>query len=698
MKIAVKGAQSQTCLRFAEREQFAGVSRKIAVKGAQISNLVEALPNMRILRVAKSTILISLIFTGACLFLLSAKAAAQENTLHDLKGVIRLQYQNPGTQADLGVGLWAWPLPLDFDQDGDMDLVVSSSGNYPYNGMYLFENTTGKPFPDFKAPVRIGDGLSKIHVSYVGKDARVLGQGVEYNNFRHKALTDATGLFPAVEIFQFAEKVRSSQWKYVDYENDGDLDLLVGIDDWSEYGWDDAFDKNGKWTRGPLHGYVVLIENNQGRYQLKGKLSAGGKPIDQFGMVSPNMYDFDGDGDLDLICGEFTDRLTWFENTGTREKPEFAGGRFLENDNGLITMDLQMIVPNAVDWDGDGDIDLIVGDEDGRVAWIENTGQTTNHMPLFNSPVYFRQQAADLKFGALVTPFSVDWDNDGDEDLICGNTAGYIGFIENLDGGNPPRWREPVLLEADGKPIRIQAGENGSIQGPCERKWGYTTLSVADWDGDGLQDIVINSIWGKIEWFRNTGTKTNPHLASRQPVKIDWDGKTPQKPAWNWWDPAPDELVTQWRTTPLMTDWDRDGMMDLVMLDHEGYLAFFRRFNKNGEFYVHPGERIFLDADNGQAPLRLNERAAGKSGRRKLCLTDWDGDGDLDLLADSQNAVWYENTGEENGKVLFKKKNDLMDIRLTGHTTSPTAVDWNRDGVPELLLGAEDGHFYYLPR
>ena len=39
-----------------------------------------------------------------------------------------------------------------------------------------------------------------------------------------------------------------------------------------------------------------------------------------------------------------------------------------------------------------------------------------------------------------------------------------------------------------------------------------------------------------------------------------------------------------------------------------------------------------------------------------------------------------------------------MNIRLTGHDTSPTTVDWNKDGVPELLLGAEDGHFYYLPR
>lgn len=646
----------------------------------------------------RNILFVRLILFGTCMVLFQGKTAAQRNTFHDLKGVVRLQYENPGLSADLGVGLWAWPLPIDFDQDGDMDLVVSSAGSCPYNGIYLFENTSGEVFPVFNQPVRLGDGPANLQMSYVNDGPRILGPGVEYMNFRSKVLTEPVGIYPAGNIFELVERKRSSQWNYVDFENDGDQDLLVGIDNWSDYGWDNAFDKNGRWTRGPLHGYVVLIENTNGKYQLKGKLNAGDVPIDQYGMASPNMYDFDGDGDLDLICGEFTDRLTWFENTGTREKPVFAKGRFLKNEQGLIKMDLEMIVPNAVDWDKDGDIDLVVGDEDGRVALIENTGQVEDKMPLFKSPVYFRQQAADLKFGALATPFSVDWDNDGDEDLICGNTAGYIGFIENLDGGNPPRWNEPVLLEADGKTIRIMAGENGSIQGPCEQKWGYTTLNVADWDNDGLNDIVINSILGKIEWFKNIGTKTHPKLAAKQAVKIDWEGKTPSKPAWNWWNPGRNELATQWRTTPCLTDWDKDGLTDLVMLDQEGYLAFFKRFKKDGQLYLYPGKRIFRDADNGNAPLRLTEKTAGGSGRRKLCLVDWDQDGDTDLLADSRNAVWYENLGGPNGKVSLKKRSDLMNIRLTGHDTSPTVVDWNKDGTPELLLGAEDGHFYYLSR
>ena len=99
---------------------------------------------------------------------------------------------------------------------------------------------------------------------------------------------------------------------------------------------------------------------------------------------------------------------------------------------------------------------------------------------------------------------SADWDADGDEDLICGNTAGYIELIENLDGRSAAAMgTRRSGSQADGQTIRIQAGPNGSIQGPCEAKWGYTTLSVADWNHDGRLDIVANSIWGKVVWFEN---------------------------------------------------------------------------------------------------------------------------------------------------------------------------------------------------
>ncbi len=623
----------------------------------------------------------------------------------------RVLYNHPGLTVDLGVGLWAWPLPMDYDGDGDMDLLVSCT-DVPFNGLYLFENLAGpgEIMPVFEPPLRLGPGKKNLQVSYVDGDARVLERGTEYRNFSTALYDQPLEIYPTASLEEGLHKIRFNQWKFVDYEKDGDLDIIAGIDDWEDYGWDNAFDSSGKWTNGPLHGFLFLLENEDGRYIEKGKIMAGGQAVDVYGLPSPNMDDFDADGDLDLICGEFLDGFTWFENTGTREDPVFAAGRSLVNEHGAIKMNLEMIVPVGVDWDGDGDIDLVVGEEDGRIAWMENTGRVERQMPLFRDPVYFQQKAGFVKFGALVTPFSVDWDGDGDEDLVCGNTAGNIGFIENLGEGKPgPRWNQPVNLKAGGEPIRIMAGDSGSIQGPAEAKWGYTTLSVADWNHDGLKDIIANSIWGKVIWYENTGAPGMPVFSPSQPVRmVDAEG-TP-KPEWNWWDPEPGELVTQWRTTPFAVDWNRDGLTDLIMLDQEGYLSYYERIEKGGALVLSPGRRIFyVEQSSGYNAkhtttreegglLRLNTESYGSSGRRKICLVDWDGDNDLDLLVNSINVSLLENTGSRNGKVIFQDRGPISGSILAGHTTSPAVVDWNGNGIPDLLIGAEDGFLYYAKR
>lgn len=595
--------------------------------------------------------------------------------------LLPLKYNHPGLVVDLGVGLWAWPLPMDYDGDGDLDLVVSGPDK-PTNGLYYFENPTQDPkekFPVFKPAVYLGGTNHNVQVSYVDGQPRVLRENFEYPNFRETGtVKDGKKLYENARFHP--GNTRARMWRYVDWEGDGDQDLVVGIGDWSEYVWDQAYDSEGRWRNGPLHGWVYLIENIDGEYSKEPrKIHAGGSPIDVYGWPSPNFADFDGDGDLDLICGEFLDGFTWFENIGTREQPEYASGIKLTGDDGEpLVMHLQMITPTVIDWDADGDIDLIVGDEDGRVALVENVTPGGASIPVFKQPVYFQQEADTLKFGALATPYAHDWDGDGDEDLVVGNTAGNIAIFTNLDGKGA-KWSAPELIKtADGMEFRVMAGPNGSIQGPAEAKWGYTTLSVADWDGDGRDDILYNSIWPRIQLLKNT---ENGLVDMPLPF---WTEEAP--PKWYWWRAKAENLQTQWRTTPLATDFDGDGQLDLVILDQEGYLTCQSRATDE--------TRVFIDEDN--QPIQLNPHSAGRSGRYKLDVVDWDGDGRLDVLVNSENAIWYRNSEERDGKVVLKKVGNLARRNVAGHTSSPTTCDFDGDGKPDLVIGAENGRIYFI--
>lgn len=624
-------------------------------------------------------------------------------------GLEKLPYRNPGLVVDLGVGLWAWPIPCDADGDGDFDLIVSCPDK-PSNGVWFFENpgtdTAKQKMPVFKPAVRLSPTVHYVMPSYVDGKMRVLSAGFEYPNFERTGLQDRVALSIPANFYkpQWTQtkgpKVRHNQWRYVDYDGDGALDLITGIEDWSEYGWDDAFNERGEWTNGRLHGFV-LLHRNAGTtaapaYQPPTKLQANGAAIDTFGCPSPNFGDFDGDGDLDLICGEFLDSFTYFENIGSRHEPRYTAGQRLKQPDGAhLAMELQMIVPVAFDWDKDGDLDLVVGDEDGRVALVENVGQASHQPPVFQAPRYFQQQADTLKCGALATPFGFDWDGDGDVDIVSGNTAGYFEFFENLSGPKvaQPTWAAPKRLQVEGKPFRVMAGPNGSVQGPAEAKWGYTTFSIADWDHDGLPDIVFNSILGRVQWLKNIGNRKAPELAAPQDVEVAWQGPTP-KPAWTWWAPRGKELASQWRTTPVVHDFNRDGLLDLAMLDTEGYLALFERTNVDGRLVLKSPQRAFTDASD--KPLRLNERTAGKSGRRKLAVVDWDADGQLDLLVNSTNADLYRGLGPLSGPWRFQHAGTLASQNIEGHDVSPAIVDFDGNGIPDFVGGAEDGRFYYL--
>ncbi len=691
---------------------------------------------------------------------IALSAAAQEQ--FPGSQLTTLAYNNPGLVVDLGVGLWGYPIPMDYDEDGKLDILVGWGG-WPYGGVRWFHRVNDDPNAIlFKQGPQVSDYVRPLRSSTSNGKWYVTSPGRLYPQYRTRGIAAAMDMTLAPP--KYAHGPLTMQCIY-DFDGDGDGDVLASTGESDGYKGESYFDEQGVWHGPVITGRYFWVRNtgsdDQPRFEEPPlQLMAGAEPLGVRNQPPPQFADFDGDGFSDLIFNEDLDSFIFFRNVGNPDNQHFAAALPLTHDGQIIRMDLEMVTPSCGDYDGDGDIDLIVGEEDGRVSLMRNTGKSAGGIPVFELPVFLQQEAVDVKFGVLPTPFAYDLDGDGDKDLVSGNTAGYIGFIENL-GGRPLRWNKPAYLQSEGQPIRILAGENGSTQGPGEAKWGYTTVSVADWDGDDLPDLIVDSVWGKVVWYRNLGPRSKPTFAPAAPIEVQWDGPNPKVP-WYWWNPQGNELTVPWRTSVQAIDLNADGLCDLVALDVDGYLVLYERKQVNGKIVLLPGQRIFhmvkdqsnvydynqnplffdedkdgrndlavLDADgklpfqirpriNGKTvnalgpridrrddpryqdpanltALRLTAGWAGRGGRRKFLLADWDHDGKLDLFVNSLNINYLHNESQDPDGFVFRDMGQVDSLRLSGHTACPAMLDINADGVDDLVFGAEDGRFFCLP-
>jgi len=593
--------------------------------------------------------------------------------------------------VDLDVGFKSVPMPMDFDGDGDLDLLVSESGSYAESGVYYFENISGNvEMPTFRYGMRIS--TERFRLGYDGKCFAVS----EVNGHTHVLTPDRVNekLLLYADVPQnvfwdqnempipatgYIPNTKYNTWKMIDFDNDSVYDLMCGVE--SRSGHFLLFFKNSGTNENPKYAKPQKIKTENGELISKDLL-----------LESP-LADYDNDGDLDYIgVGLYAD-FVYFENIGTPKKYKYKLGRKLTYNGKPIQMVSKYgnaIKPRAVDFNKDGFVDIIAGDEDGKVSFIKNTGKVINGIPQFLPPKFFQQEAKFVDFGALTAPRIFDWDGDGKDDIVSGNGIGNIGFIKNVSD-DELRFAKPKLLKADGEEILIL---------PEGANWGYTTIDVGYWNEDDLPDILLNDYNGNVIWFENIGTRTEPKLASPKPIKVQWRGE-PQKLEWGFGVSKGNELLAQWRTSPFIMDFNKDGLNDLVMLDYQGYLAVFLRYKENGKLLLAHPERNFVYPTG--KPILLNQLKGSSSGRLKITFADWDGDGLEDLVFSSKPAVdWMKNMGMKDGKMVLKYMGRVISRTLMGHTDGPVVSDFNKDGIPDLLVGTETGTetgvFYYWER
>lgn len=195
------------------------------------------------------------------------------------------------------------------------------------------------------------------------------------------------------------------------------------------------------------------------------------------------MVDWDADGDLDLLVGDSNGYITLYlrdeEGALTNEGHISVDGEELDVGDRAAS--------ETVDWDLDGDFDLLVGSSQGTIIIMSNVGSAEE--PEFEEQGTIEVDGEELWLGSETAPFLVDLDGDGSRDLIVGSIDGLIRFYPNTGDNDDPRFGAEVLLSDDEGPIN---------QGH------YSRPELYDWDGDGDLDLIAGKFTPEVVLFLNT--------------------------------------------------------------------------------------------------------------------------------------------------------------------------------------------------
>lgn len=504
-----------------------------------------------------------------------------------------------------------------------------------------------------------------------------------------------------------------------DWDEDGDLDLLLGSASGALYAYENVGttrEPNWRRLRNPI------FDANHRTHS------------------APVLIDIDDDEDLDILVGNHSGKLELILNEGDDDRPDWK-------INNLAYADIDVgtgSIPSFLDIDDDDDYDLFVGNSRGRIIFYLNMGDDKN--PRF--------QRKSTRFANLIedqnlAPTFFPWNDDEALDLVLGRREGGLSLISNRHQEGTPLTQGWVLEEDHWLPFET---------------FGYSAPHAADFDQDQKQDLLIGDIGGNLLVWLNKGfTKIEeppeeatveqvsnsieleapPDVPPEEVPLIEDEELPPEAPPIEEvdlpYDPVYVYVTDQFlppgrhrRIVPAFYDMDVDGDLDLIIGTKRGELLHYSNEGSLTQPQWTLMTNRFLDFNGGRNATPF--------------FADFDNDEDMDFLVGTSRGILYfwENqgtpdfpefvpnptllqgvTGGINSRPIFidDDNNNLMDLlignfkgelvlylqklegtqrkfRLTerqylgidfGIGTAPTMADLNNDKAQELVIGTDEG-------
>ena len=196
----------------------------------------------------------------------------------------------------------------------------------------------------------------------------------------------------------------------MDFNNNGLLDLIVG-------------DRNGfvNYFRRQIDGTLTTEPD----------IKAGGVTIDVGNNSAPFVVDWNEDGLLDLVVGHETGNVRLYLNSGTPTVHNFTTFSLIETSGTPVKY--SRTVPHVTDLNLDGRKDVVIGEDNGAVYYLENVG--TNAAPLFSTSSKLKSNGVPIQWPSGqtdTTVFITDWNEDGIPDLLLGNYVKNVYLYPGL--------------------------------------------------------------------------------------------------------------------------------------------------------------------------------------------------------------------------------------------------------------------------